>query len=386
MRDTIEVREVADARELKTFVKFPWKVYRRDPNWVPPLISERLAQLSPGKNSFFQRADVALFLAWRGRAPVGTIAAYTDPHRIEMLGQNEANFGFFEVLEDYEAAQALLDAARSWAEARGVDYLVGPYNFNESDRPGVLIEGADCPPVILAGHTPPYYKTFLERYGFTKHHDVFTWRAFREQIGEEMRNLPPSVLEVAEAARKQSNVTIRKVDLNQWDREIETAHRLFTETLRGMPYYAPVSRPDFERLARGMRAILDPDLVLFAEVDGEPIGFAGAIPDPNRVLIHLNGRLFPIGWLKMLWYARRIDVVTFKLMGILPAYRRRGIDALLYLEVLRAVYAKGYRWLDGSVTSEFNTLVNYLAGRLGAERYKVYRIYTLPLKEACAPC
>lgn len=378
---SVEVQRVASPKDRKAFVMLPWKVYRGDRNWVPPLISEALKQISPEHNPFFQRAEVELFLARRGRKVVGTIAVYVDPYRLQMIGEQEANFGFFEVLEDYEAAQALLDTAREWATARGMEHLVGPYNFNESDRPGVLIAGADCPPVILAGHTPPYYRDFLERYGFQKHHDVYAWRAFREQIGEEMRNLPPALLEVAEEARRREEVTLRKVDLDRWDEEIAVAHRLFTETLKGMHYYAPVPREDFERLARSMRPLLDPELIVFAEVDGEAVGFAGAIPDPNRVLIHLNGRLFPFGWAKMLWYARRIDVVTFKLMGVLPAYRRRGIDALLYLEVIRAVYERGYKWLDGSVTSEFNTIVNYLAGRLGAERYKTYRIYTLPLKD-----
>jgi GNAT superfamily N-acetyltransferase len=126
-----------------------------------------------------------------------------------------------------------------------------------------------------------------------------------------------------------------------------------------------------------MRSLLDPDLVLFAEVDGKPVGFCGAIPDINRALIHLNGRLFPFGWLKLWWYMRRIDVVSFKLMGVLEEYRRRGIDALLYLELVKAVFAKGYQWMDGSLTSELNLMVNFLAGRLGAERYKHYRIYQI---------
>ncbi|MBC7223963.1 MAG: GNAT family N-acetyltransferase, partial [Anaerolineae bacterium] len=252
---SVEVQRVASPKDRKAFVMLPWKVYRGDRNWVPPLISEALKQISPEHNPFFQRAEVELFLARRGRKVVGTIAVYVDPYRLQMIGEQEANFGFFEVLEDYEAAQALLDTAREWATARGMEHLVGPYNFNESDRPGVLIAGADCPPVILAGHTPPYYRDFLERYGFQKHHDVYAWRAFREQIGEEMRNLPPALLEVAEEARRREEVTLRKVDLDRWDEEIAVAHRLFTETLKGMHYYAPVPREDFERLARRMRPL-----------------------------------------------------------------------------------------------------------------------------------
>jgi GNAT superfamily N-acetyltransferase len=243
----------------------------------------------------------------------------------------------------------------------------------------VLVEGTDCPPVMLAAHTPPYYKTFLERYGMEKFIDNYAWRAFRSQIGAELENLPPELFRVADAARRRSNVTIRKARLENWEEEMARAHYLFNITLTHLRDYVPVSEEQFRRLADQMRPFLDPDLVLFTEVDGQPIGFCVAIPDINRVLIHLNGRLFPLGWLKLLWYSRRIDVVSFKLMGILEEYRRRGIDALLYLETLKAVFARGYEWLDGSLTSEENLAVNYLAQRLGAEQYKHYRIYQIPV-------
>jgi GNAT superfamily N-acetyltransferase len=156
-------------------------------------------------------------------------------------------------------------------------------------------------------------------------------------------------------------------------------HYLFDTTLRHLPDYVPMTEAEFRRLANQMRPFLDPDLALVAEFEGQPVGFCIAIPDINRVLIHLNGRLFPLGWLKLAHYTRQIDVVSFKLMGVLEEYRRRGIDALLYLEAVRAVFDKGYEWLDGSVTSEYNPMVNLIAHRLGAERYKHYRLYRMTL-------
>jgi GNAT superfamily N-acetyltransferase len=116
---------------------------------------------------------------------------------------------------------------------------------------------------------------------------------------------------------------------------------------------------------------------LFAEAEGKTVGFLVAIPDFNRVLWRLNGRLFPFGWFKLWWYSRRIDVVSFKLLGVLEEYRHRGIDVLLYLEAVQAAIRKGYRWLEGSLTSENNPTVVRLAERLGAERYKHYRLYQL---------
>jgi GNAT superfamily N-acetyltransferase len=376
---SIQIQPVTTRRDLRAFVQFPWRVYRDDPNWVPPLISDRIEYLDPVKGLFYRHADVALFLARQSRAVVGTIAAFVDHRLIEHVGEPAGGFGFFEVIEDYTVAERLLDAAGEWLRARDIPLMRGPTSFTNNDCPGVLLEGADCPPVMLEAHTPLYYKDFLERYGMEKDHDLFAWRAFRTQIGQELENVPPELLRVADVARQMANVTIRKVRMENWDEEISIAHHLFDTTLRHLPDHIPLTDAEFGRLAAQIRPFLDPDLALIAEVEGQPVGFCVAIPDINRVLIRLNGRLFPLGWLKLAYYIRRIDVVTFKLMGILEEYRRRGIDALLYLETVKAVYDKGYAWLDGSVTSEYNPMVNLIAHRLGAERYKHYRVYQMRL-------
>ena len=376
MAADIELREVTTRRDLKAFVRFPWQVYKGDPNWVPPLISEQLAYLTPQGNPALRNVDVALYLALRRGRPVGTIAALADGHTAGEPSEGVGVFGFFEVLEDYPAAQCLLDAARARLRAAGARFMRGPLNFGDQERPGVLIAGADCPPVMLAAHTPPYYKTFLERYGMTKFHDVYAWRAFRSQIGEDLAKIPPQIQRVAQAARRHG-VTVRKARLDRWDEEIAIAHRLFNATLNHLPHFRPMPWPEFKRLAEPMRRLVDPDLAIFAELGGRVVGFCVSLPDFNRILIHLDGRLFPFGWLRLWWHARRVDVLTFKLMGVLPELRYRGIDALLFVESIRAMMAKGYQWLDGSLTSEHNTTVNLLASRFGAERYKHYRVYQM---------
>jgi len=376
---SIKIQPATTRRDLRAFVKFPWQVYKGDPNWVPPLISERLEYLNPATGLFYEHADVALFLARRGRETVGTIATFVDHRRIKHLGRAEGGFGFFEVIEEYAVAERLLDAACEWLRARDMSVVRGPTSFTANDCPGVLVEGADCPPVMLEAHTPLYYKDFLERYGMEKENDLFAWRAFRAQIGEELKNIPPQLTRVADVARKVANVTIRKIRMDKWDEEISTTHYLFDTTLRHLPDHVPLSEAEFRRFADQMRPFLDPDLALVAEFDDRPVGFCVAIPDVNRALIHLNGRLFPLGWLKLAHYTRQVDVVSFKLMGVLEEYRRRGIDALLYLEAVRAVFDKGYEWLDGSLTSEYNPMVNLIAHRLGAERYKRYRLYKMTL-------
>lgn len=376
---SIHIQPVKSARDLRAFVKLPWAVYEGDPNWVPPLIGERLEYLDPSKGPFYGHADVALFLARRNGAVAGTIAAFVDHHRNRHLDRSEGGFGFFETLEDYAIAEHLLDTACEWLRARGMSQVRGPTSFGDSDYPGVLIEGADCAPAMLEAHTPPYYRDFLERYGMEKDNDLFAWRVFRAQFDGELKGSLEEIVRVADAALDRTNATIRKVRLENWDEEISIAHHLFNTTLRHLPDHVPMTEAEFSRTASQIRVLLDPDLALFAEVDGKPVAFGIALPDINRVLIHLNGRLFPLGWLKFRRYVREIDGVTFKLMGVLEEYRRRGIDAMLYLAVIRAFCEKEYKWLDGSVTSELNPMINLIAGRLGAERYKHYRLYRMAL-------
>ncbi len=377
---SIEIQPVKTRRALRAFVMFPWRVYKGDPNWVPPLISERMEYLDPAKGPFYKHADVALFLARRRLEVVGTVAAFMPRQPPDSSAAPEGGFGFFEVIDDDEVASRLLDAACEWLRTRGASLMRGPMCFSENEYGGVLIEGAGCPPAMLEAHSPPYYPALLQRYGMEKDHDLFAWRAFRSQIGDELRNIPPDLNRVADVARRAANVTVRKLRPKEWEQEVAIARHLFNTTLSDLPGFVPMTEHEFRHLADPLRILLDPDLALFAEVDGKAIGFCIAIPDINRVLIRLNGRLFPFGWLRLRHYIRQIDVVSFKLMGVLEEYRRRGIDALLYLETVRAFYEKGYEWLDGSLTSEFNPTVNLIAQRLGAERYKHYRLYQKKLK------
>jgi GNAT superfamily N-acetyltransferase len=302
-----------------------------------------------------------------------------DRYRNEHLGRSEGGFGFFETVEDYAVAESVLDAACDWLRAQGASPVRGPTSFTNNDYPGILVEGRDCPPAMLEAHTPPYYQDFLERYGMEKDHDLYAWRVLRCQFEGELKSSMDQVARVADAALDRADATIRKVRLDRWDEEIAVALELFNDTLRHLPDHVPMTETEFQRIASQIRHLLDPDLALFAEVDGRAVAFGIALPDINRVLLHLNGRLFPFGWLRFRRLVRQIDGVTFKLMGVLEEYRHRGIDAMLYLAVIRAFCEKGYEWLDGSVTSELNPMINLIAGRLGAERYKHYRLYRMAL-------
>ncbi|MCX7038047.1 MAG: hypothetical protein NT005_02775 [Spirochaetes bacterium] len=379
MIGTVEIHPVTTRRDLKVFVRFPWQVYRGDRLWVPPLISDRLEYLDPARGIFYKDADVALFMVRKGRQVLGTIAAFVDHARVRHLGRAEGGFGFLEVVEEYEAAAALLDACRGWLRQRRMASVRGPTNFGDNDSPGVLIEGTDYPPAMLEAHTPPYYKDFLERYGMQKENDLYAWRATFEKVGAELHGAPSDIVHVADAARKDSALSIRRIRLENWDQEVATIRTLFNATMDHIPDSIPIGEEDFRRLASQMRPFLDPELGLIAEIGGAPVGYCLLIPDTNRVLARLNGRLLPFHWLRIRRYIREIDVVSFKLLGVLKEYRRRGIDALLYVEALAKAKERGYAWLDGSLTSELNPGINLIARSRGAEMYKRYRLYRMPV-------
>jgi GNAT superfamily N-acetyltransferase len=378
MIDTVEIHPVTTRRELKAFIKFPWRVYKGDPLWVPPLISDRLEYLDPARGTFFKHADVAFFMARKGRQLLGTVAAFVDHARVGHLGKAEGGFGFFEVLEEYEAAAALLDACRGWLRQRGMASVLGPTNFGDNETPGVLIAGTDFPPVMLEGHTPPYYKDFLERYGMQKDHDLYAWRVTFDRVGAELLGAPSDIARVADAARKDRALSIRRIRLEDWDREVSIIRGLFNATLSHIPGAVPAGEEDFGRDARQLKPFLDPELGLIAEIGGKPVGYCLLIPDTNRVLARLNGRLFPFNWMRIKRFIREIDIVSFKMMGVLEEYRRRGIDALLYVTALAKAKSRGYKWLDGSLTSELNPAINLIAKGRGAEMYKHYRLYRMP--------
>jgi GNAT superfamily N-acetyltransferase len=375
----IQVRAVEGRRELDAFCRFPWRIYKGDPHWVPPLISDRREYLDPKTGPFYTHADVALLMVWRQRQVVGTIAPFIDRDLVEQTCRTVGGFGFFETVNDWEVARALLDAACGWLRERGAVAIEGPTSFTANEAPGVLVEPIDGPQAMLEAYTPLYYQDLLERYGMQTLDDRYGYRVPASQFGENLEKLPALLLRAAEAVRTAAKVQIRRLRMADWDKELLLALYLYNETIKDVLDIPPLSEADFRRMAGPLKDLVDPDLALIAEVEGKPVGFGVAIPDVNRVLIHLNGRLFPFGWLKARYWMRHIDTVSFKLMGVLPEYRRRGIESLLYVEMLKAIFGKGYAWLEGSVTSAKNPGINLIAAHLGAERHKHFRVYQMAL-------
>ncbi len=375
----VELTEIQTADARHEMVMFPWIVYRGDKNWVPPIIEERGELLDPNRNGFFEENDVTLLAARRDERLVGTVAVFIDRRFNEHLNKKVGFFGFFEVLNDYEAAELLLGAARDWLRERGMTELRGPINFHRDRERGILVGGADCPPPMLCAHTPPYYKDLVERFGMVKYADDFARRVFIPNILGPDGSLPPRVARLKKVAERRAHLSIRHAHLEDWDNEVQRVRELYDATIGALPDHIPWSDEDLEAFAEKLRPFVDPELILFGEVEGKAVGCVLAFPDLNQVLIHMNGRL--AGWRKLLawWHMRRIDMVSFKVGGVVEQYQGLGLEALFLLELARAALARGYRWVDMSLQAEDNEKLTTLVSHFDVEDYKRYRIYTLPL-------
>jgi GNAT superfamily N-acetyltransferase len=365
----ISVKKISD---LKEFIKFPWQVYRDDPHWVPPLITERKEFLDREKNPFFKHAEVVFYLAKRDGHTVGRIAGIVNHNHNEFHQERAGFFGFFECTKDYDVAKALLDMVREWVKAKGMEIMRGPANFSSNEEWGFLLEGFGAPPVIMMSYNPPYYLEFMERYGMVKAKDIYAY------FIDESLPTPERVVRIAENIKKKVGIKIRNVNLKDFGNEVQRIKEIYNSAWSKNWGFVPMTEEEFDRVAKDLKQIVDPHMVFIAEVKGKPAGFSLALPDFNQVLARLNGRLFPFGIIKLLWHTKvrnKIDGVRIITMGIIPEYQKRGIDTAFYAQTYNVGVKRGYKWAEMSWVLEDNVLMNRTLELLEAKLYKKYRIY-----------
>ncbi len=379
-KTTVHVQPVATPQDLKLFVRFPWRIYANDRYWVPPLISEIEKRLDTQRNPLWEYAERELFLARRNGEVVGTVAAIVNHQHNQQLNDQTGFFGFFEAINDEQVAEALISAAADWLRERGKDLMRGPINGAPTDEVGVQIAGYDRRPSIWEGHTPPYYRQLIEPLGFRKYDDYFAYEIWFKDIDWDLRNLPSKMWRVAEKVRSRTGANIHKVDMSQWDSEIAKIHYLYNVAFRTIPGHIDMSLEKFSSMAASLRPFLDPNLIVIAEVDGQPVGFAVALMDLNEALWHFRrGKLYPWDLIRLKWHMGRIRTACGKMAGVLPEYRARGLEALLGMELGQRCIEVGYERLELSLLQEKNTMINRIVQRVGAKPYLHYRVYEKPL-------
>ena len=357
--------------DTRAFIKFPWRVYRGDHLWIPPLILERKAFLNVRKNPFFQHAHVQLFLARQGGETVGRIAAVLNEVHDNFYHERAGFFGLFECLPEAEqAAAALLNAAEAWGRARGATFLRGPVNLsmNELDC-GLLVEGFGAAPVFQSAYNPPCYADFIEANGFTKCKDLL---AFYRHC-----HPPPSprIRQLVERLQARRRVTIRPLRMSDFHAEVMQVAAIYNDAWSDNWGFIPITDAEAQHLAQDLRLAVIPELALVAEMEGEMVGCLISLPDLNQILQHLHGHLTPWGLLRFWYQRRRLDTMRMAIMGIKKRYRRLGIDLMLYVEIWKQAATLGVIRGEAGWILEDNHLMLRALKEMGAHAYKRYRLY-----------
>ena len=365
--------ELGNKRELKTFIKFPWRIYRDDPNWVPPLILDQLQFFTPGKNPYFAHSTAQLFMAFRGAEPVGRISAHENNQHIQVHKDGAGFFGFFECIDDQAVANGLLDVASTWLWERGLRALRGPLSFSVNHEAGLLLDAFEEPPLIRMAYNPSYYACLIEGYGLQKIQDLYAYVMFEsEKIPERWRDM-------SDRALQDPKLVVRTVQERDYENEKERIKKIYAEAWSENWGAVPLTEEEFDRIVGELRLIYDRDMFFIAEYDGEPAGMSLVLPDMNQALKRANGRLFPLGLLKILWYRRKINAWRMPILGVRQEHRMRGIEVALCCRTYDVAKRNRNYWKgEMSWLLESNTAANAVLKKLGARRSKTYRIYEKP--------
>jgi hypothetical protein len=365
----VAVEPVRTAADRDRFVKFQWQIYKDDPHWVPPLYMERRDFIDASRHPFFHHGTVEFFLARRYGEIVGRVAAIDDPRFNEFHGSKTGHFGLFECIDDAEVAQALLNAAGEWIRGRGLTLMDGPIDYSSNYQLGLLVEGFDQDPYVMMPYNPRYYQGLLEGAGLHKAKDLWAYSLDVTQDPD------PKVARISDKIRMKHGITVRPVDMKDFDAEVARIKKVYNAAWEKNWGFVPFTDAEFAHLANDMKAVVKPELLLLAEVKGEPVAFAMTLPDANQVLKRVGGRLFPTGLFKALYYGNKINQARLITLGIVEGYRRRGLDAILTLETLRAGRRQGYKTGEISWTLEDNHLINRSIVAFGGKRSKTYRVF-----------
>ncbi|KQC03893.1 MAG: hypothetical protein APR54_02210 [Candidatus Cloacimonas sp. SDB] len=368
----IEIKPVRTKKDLIDFIKLPFKIYKNDPHWVAPLISEQKKYFNPGKNPYYDHSEVQLFLALKAGSVAGRISAHTNTQHNKFHNDKIGFFGFFECFDDQEIADKLLNSAYEWLKNRGLDTIRGPMNFSTNHECGLLVEGFNSSPFIMMTHNPAYYLKLLEIWGLKKSMDLFAYLLPN-------RPTPKKLLKLTKRLQERGNFTVRPLSRNKkaLRKDLETVFTVYSKAWEKNWGFVPATKKEFQHEIDQILQVIRPEFFYLAYVEGEAAGFYVALPDYNQVLKKLNGRLLPFGFLKALLYRNKITSLRIITMGVIKEYQKKGIDTVFYTKTFET--ANNHKVLriknaELSWVLENNEMMNKIARHLGGEIHKRYRI------------
>ncbi len=381
---TLRVRPLGFGRAALPFIDLPWRVYQDDPQWIPPLRRQLSAQFDPRHNPFLRYGSAQLFVAERGGEIVGRISAQVNPEHDAYHDERGGFFGFFECVNEPAVARALLETAEDWLQGQGVDWVRGPVSFTINQEVGTLVDGFHTPPMVAMPHGRPYYDALFAGAGYHKAKDLVSWYypVGPEPLSERAQATHDRVLSM-------DGLTVREFERRHLRRDVGIAIDIFNDAWCDNWGFVPVRADESDQLAADLAQFADPGLTAIVSVDGEPAAMVVAIPNLYEAARDVNGRLFPLGAIKIkwrLWRGPRSGRVI--LLGIKRAYRTRvyaGLALMLFGEIHIRGRRRGYDWADLGWVLEDNGLLNAALPRMGGHIYKTYRVYQKPARDEAVP-
>lgn len=365
---------VESKRDLRAFIRFPYHLYAGDEVWVPPLRSEIRKQFDPKSNPFLDHCKWQLFLLKDKGRVLGRIAAFIDHIAMEAWKERIGLFAYFECVDDLKASSMLLEAAKSWLLEQNCTSMRGPWSFVPQEW-GMVVDGFTPSPVVMAPYNPSYYPEQMEDYGLEKAKDMLCWEISRADGYQ----LPDRILRATNAVRERYGITIRPINMKRYDEDIQTFLEISNSGLDDNWGYSPATDAEVEDIAKEMKRVLQPKGVLFAEDSrGRAVGYAVALPDLNSLLKGLNGRLFPVGFLKILWGLPRLRRYRLFALSVIPEYQKKAVDSLLYRALGDYLTAEDL-WMEINYVLEDNwPMINAIV-KLGAKESRRYRVYEMEI-------
>jgi hypothetical protein len=369
---SVEVRPVRSRGDRREFVELPFRLHATGTPWIPPLRIERRLFLSPRLNAFFKHGQAELFLARRVGRVVGRISAQIDRNFNDFHDNAWGMFGFLELEEDPEAMRVLLDAAASWLRLRGRDLMVGPMDFTMNDESGVMIEGFEREPLVRQPWQPPYYQRLCEEAGLEKAMDLLMWEL---RISDRDKILPV-IRKLSDELVPKHGIRIRKMSRRRLRRELDAFAEIYNDAWSSNWGFVPYTKEDLDAYAQELQLVFDRDWFMVAEnAQGETVGVCLTIPDINRVLRRMGGRILPFGWWHYLRRRRIVDRCRIGFLGVKPAYQHTGVAAGLYMENFAMSAATRIKWGEAGWVLETNKGLNRGMEALGGRICRKYRMY-----------
>lgn len=371
----IEVKEIG-FDSVKAFIDFPHELYKGDKNYVPEIYLAMKDHLNPKKNPYFEHSDAALFLAYKDGKIVGRIAATINTNYNKFHNCNIGFFGFFDTIDDFNVANALLLTAENYCKGKGANSILGPANFSTNDTATMLVDGFDTPPVVQMTYNYPYYPTLVEQAGYKKDMDFYAYEIKTAEVNEKSIRLSDALTD--RLAKR--GITLRNVNKSKWKSEVEAIRTIYKSAWEKNWGFVPPTDKEFDFLAEGLKLVVDEKFAYIAEHNGKTVGFAVGLPNVNEIMINSNkGRLFPFTIFNLLMNKSKTKIVRVILLGVIEDYRKMGIEAVFFSNFIKAAKANGVVAGEASWILENNTMMNQAALNMNGTINKTYRMYSKSL-------